>query len=226
MRKLAFLLVIFALFLTNQSAIAQNKMLTCQVVTFDSIPVVNASIKIQSSKKILRTDSLGTFDAMVEPNDKLSITANGFYSRKLKIAENPNLEVIHLKLRSGDRNMNMALQNGHIANVERFKNARELSDNSDVDFSQFTNFFDLIRGRFPNLEVRPGEIIIRGTKSINASNAALIVLDGVPSNFSVLSTLAPADIKRVEVITGGKAMMYGPDSGNGVVAITTKGLNE
>lgn len=223
MRKLTCIFIFcFALF-TNQQAISQEKNITGQVVAFDSIPIVSAMVQIKSTKQTILTDSSGRFEAVVQPNDRLTISAKGFYSQKLKIEENKKITLVNLNLKSGARNAELALISGHITNSERFMSARELHNDKDMDFSQFATFFQLIEGRFPNVEVRPGEIIIRGEKSLTSSSAALIVLNGVPSDFSVLSSLSPATIKSVEIVTGTPAMRYGPGAGNGVVLIVTKG---
>ncbi len=224
MKKLTFLFIFNFILFSYQTAIAQEKNISGQVVVFDSIPVVGAIVVINSSKQTILTDSIGSFEALVQPKDKILISAKGFYSHKQKIEENKNLGKIDMKLKSGDRNADLAMENGHVTNVQTFMNARQLHDNKGVDFSQYATFFQLIEGRFPNVLVRDGEIIIRGDKSLTASSAALIVLDQVPTNFSVLSTLLPANIKSVEIVTGAPAMRYGPGSGNGALVIVTKGL--
>jgi hypothetical protein len=223
MRKLTCIFIFcFALF-TNPQAISQEKNITGQVVAFDSIPVVSAVVQIRSTKQTILTDSSGRFEAVVQPNDKVTISAKGFYSQKLKIEGNKKIILVNLNLKSGARNAEIALISGHITNSERFMSARELHNDVDMDFSQYTTFFQLIEGRFPNVEVRSGEIIIRGEKSLTSSSSALIVLNGVPSDFSVLSSLSPANIKSVEIVTGTPAMRYGPGAGNGVILIVTKG---
>jgi TonB-dependent SusC/RagA subfamily outer membrane receptor len=86
--------------------------------------------------------------------------------------------------------------------------------------------YDLIRGRFAGVQVVNGEIIIRGVNSINSSSAALIVLDGVTVNSSVLNTIPPVQVKNISIIKDGSAAIYGSRGSNGVVLIDTKRGND
>jgi len=95
-------------------------------------------------------------------------------------------------------------------------------NNDDIDFSQYTNMYELIQGRFAGVQVMNGEIIIRGVNSINSSSAALIVVDGVPSDNSILATLPPVQVKSIDILKDGSAAIYGARGSNGVVLIETK----
>ena len=92
----------------------------------------------------------------------------------------------------------------------------------DMDFSQYSNMLELIRGRFAGVQVVGGEIIIRGVNSINSSSAALIVIDGVASDYGVLNSISPIQVKSINVIKDGSAAIYGSRGANGVVIIETK----
>lgn len=82
-------------------------------------------------------------------------------------------------------------------------------------------------------------IVLRGNRSLQASNNALIVVDGVPimnsttsaatSDFGSIqgsdgaSMINPDDIESVQVLPGASAAaLYGSEAGNGVIIITTK----
>ena len=82
--------------------------------------------------------------------------------------------------------------------------------------------YELIRGRFAGVQIVNNEIIIRGINSINSSSAALIVIDGVPVDNSVLNTLPPIQVKSVNILKDGSAAIYGSRGANGVVIIETK----
>jgi len=99
-------------------------------------------------------------------------------------------------------------------------------NNNDIDFSQYSNIYDLIKGRFAGVQVVNGEIIIRGVNSINSSSAALIVVDGVPVDGSVLNSIPPVQVKSVNVIKDGSSAIYGSRGANGVVLIETRRGNE
>ena len=65
-------------------------------------------------------------------------------------------------------------------------------------------------------------IMIRGRKSISASNEPLIVLDGIPYAGSI-SDISPNDIESLEVLKdASSAAIYGSRGSNGVILITTR----
>lgn len=65
-------------------------------------------------------------------------------------------------------------------------------------------------------------IRIRGIGSMNASNSAMILVDGVPYP-STLSTINPDDIATVTVMKDpASTSIYGARAANGIVAVTTK----
>jgi TonB-linked SusC/RagA family outer membrane protein len=93
-----------------------------------------------------------------------------------------------------------------------------------------TNAFQMITGKAAGVNVSqsssaPGsasKIQIRGAGSINSSNSALVVVDGMPGVDA--SSINPADIKSIEVLKDASAAaIYGTRAANGVVLITTKG---
>src|SRR5688572_10977002 len=115
------------------------------------------------------------------------------------------------------------------------------------------NVLNSLQGKVANVQVNQGsggpgsgaKIVLRGNRSIQGSNNALIVVDGVPINNSSVgsNTAAPAatsdfgsvqssdgasninpdDIESITVLRGpSAAALYGSQAGNGVIVITTK----
>ena len=71
-----------------------------------------------------------------------------------------------------------------------------------------------------------GSMLIRGEKSINASNSPLIVLDGVIFNGDLVD-INPSDIETIDILKdGSSAAVYGSRAASGVVVISTKQGNE
>lgn len=67
-----------------------------------------------------------------------------------------------------------------------------------------------------------GSMMIRGQKSIKASNQPLIVLDGIIFNGS-LEDINPNDIETIDILKdGSSAAVYGARAASGVVVISTK----
>lgn len=92
-----------------------------------------------------------------------------------------------------------------------------------------SNFTQALQGRVAGVDMsqtstKPGtamQIRIRGTRSLNASNDPLVVLDGIPFAGS-MSDLNPSDIKSIDILKDASATaIYGSRGANGVILITT-----
>lgn len=92
-----------------------------------------------------------------------------------------------------------------------------------------SNITQALQGRIPGVEMsqtstKPGatmQIRIRGTRSLNASNDPLVVLDGIPFAGS-LGDINPNDIKSIDILKDASATaIYGSRGANGVILVTT-----
>jgi TonB-linked SusC/RagA family outer membrane protein len=110
------------------------------------------------------------------------------------------------------------------------------------------NILNSLQGKIANAQINQGSggpgsgarIVLRGNRSIQQSNNALIVVDGVPINNNTIggaasndfgsvqgsdgaSNINPDDIESVTILRGASAAaLYGSQAGNGVIVITTK----
>jgi TonB-linked SusC/RagA family outer membrane protein len=78
--------------------------------------------------------------------------------------------------------------------------------------------------QFSQTSSKPGadmQIRIRGTRSLNASNDPLIVLDNIPY-FGDITDINPSDIKSIDILKDASSTaIYGSRGANGVILITT-----
>jgi TonB-dependent SusC/RagA subfamily outer membrane receptor len=56
----------------------------------------------------------------------------------------------------------------------------------------------------------------------NTPNSALIVVDGVINNSSILNTLPTSEVESIKIVKDGGSALYGSRGGNGVVVIKMK----
>jgi TonB-dependent SusC/RagA subfamily outer membrane receptor len=183
--------------------------------------LIGAQIEVRGTKQVVSTDTLGNFYVLCNPEDVLKVSARGFVNQKVKLQPNIKLVIVNLKLKPGEKNREIAIGYGHVSDAEKL-NAVATLNNDDVDFSIYSNMYELIRGRFAGVQIINGEIIIRGINSLNSSSAAMIVVDGVPSDYSVLNSIPPVQVKSINVIKDGSSAIYGSRGANGVVLIETK----
>ncbi|WP_346861310.1 TonB-dependent receptor plug domain-containing protein [uncultured Draconibacterium sp.] len=201
---------------------AQSQMIRGIVTTFDSIAVIGAEIIVKSTKEIIKSDTLGQFTVKVNPGDQLKVQAKGFSSEKVKLEDNTKLVAVNLKLKPGEKSKEYAIGYGYVKDAEKLNAVAQLS-NKDMDFSQYSDIYDLIRGRFAGVQVQSnGDIIIRGVNSITLSSAALIVVDGMTVDQSLLSSISPTNVKSINILKDGSSAIYGARGANGVVIIETK----
>ena len=91
------------------------------------------------------------------------------------------------------------------------------------------NITQALQGRIAGVDMeqtstKPGatmQIRIRGTRSLNASNDPLVVLDGIPFGGSI-GDINPSSIKSIDILKDASATaIYGSRGANGVILITT-----
>jgi len=204
---------------------AQSHVVYGMVHAFDSIPLIGAEVKVKSSQQIARTDSAGNFFMVCKKRDQLEISANGFEKRKVKISKDVKVVAVNLKLKNAKQIKNEELRTyaigyGYVREDDKTTATESLRKN-EASFSRYNNMYQLLTGQFPGVEVRGGEVLIRGTSSLLSSSAALIVVDGVIMESQILSQLRPMEIDNVYVIKDGSAAIYGSRGSNGVVIIET-----
>lgn len=99
----------------------------------------------------------------------------------------------------------------------------------EIKEKHYTRVSEILRD-IPHIYIGPGgSVDMRGQGSAHARTTVQLLIDGVPANFLDTShinlpidTLNPEDIKRIEVIPGGGAVLYGSGTSGGVINIITK----
>lgn len=88
--------------------------------------------------------------------------------------------------------------------------------------------FDAMQGRIPGIRITgtfPNQrIIIRTAPSLNQGRYVppLYLLNGVPVDIGVITSLVPSDVDFVDILRGPKTTIYGPQAFGGVLAVYTK----
>lgn len=111
---------------------------------------------------------------------------------------------------------------GAISSVEMDE---ELASRSMVEFGQA--LYGKVAGvQVINANGRPGSsstVQVRGTNSISAGSAPLIVVDGMPLSSYDLNMINSADIESIDILKdAASASIYGSRGANGVILVTTK----
>jgi TonB-dependent SusC/RagA subfamily outer membrane receptor len=200
---------------------AQDRTLNGVITSFESIPLYGASIKARSTKQIALSDSTGKFSIACSSEDIIEVSAMGFYKQKVKIGPATKFAAVNLKLKPGEKNREYAIGYGKIPESDKLYASTNLTD-KDADFSMYKNIYDLIQARFPGVQIKNKEIIVRGNQSFMSDNYALIILNGSAVDSNTLSSIPTKEIKSIDLIRDGGGSVYGSRGANGVVIIETK----
>lgn len=215
------LIILIAMLLMPWLATAQEiytKVVYGQTLTLNDLPVSGITITAKKAQTTAVSDSLGYFMIVCNNKDQLNFKAKVFHSKSVKIDEKtPDTVKVKLNFVNNDKNVDLAIGYGYIQEKDRTQ-AIQYSKHS-IDYCSYSSIYDVLKNHFPNLQVRDdGCVIIRGPSSINASNCALYVVDGVKTNS--IEYIPPCSIKEISVLKdASSAAIYGCESANGVILI-------
>ena len=249
MRKLQKLFLI-PLLLLCFAAHAQTRTVKGKVLSEkDNLPVSGASVFIKGKATGTTTGGDGSFSLSVPAgNVTLVISYIGFTSVEQLVEGNLSEITVSLAASSGDLGEVVVTALGISRKAKTLVYATQTVKTSELTEARDpNNVINSLQGKVANAVINQGsggpgsgvKIVLRGNRSIQGSNNALIVVDGVPfsnntngtagSDFGSVqgsdgaSSINPDDIESVTVLRGASAAaLYGSQAGNGVIVITTK----
>ena len=223
-----FLLLLSVCFLTLGQVWAQSQTVNGTVLSAgDDEPVVGASVMVKGTSQGTITDVDGKFSIKVKPDDILVVSFIGMETQEVKAA---NGVVVRLRENSEQLEDVIVVAFGTTTR-KSFTGSASVVKSDDITKRQTSNVTDALQGQIAGVQGfstsgQPGEVSnirIRGIGSMNASNAPLYVIDGVPAGSDAISTLSNSDIESVTVLKDATSnALYGARGANGVVLITTK----
>jgi TonB-dependent SusC/RagA subfamily outer membrane receptor len=205
------------------SVYAQTRVVYGKLTAFNMYPIQNIEVKTKKSKASVKSDSLGMFSIVANMEDKIIIKPKAFKTVVRKVDEDTDTLFINLIFIDTKSNRQIATGYGYIDQQDLNYAVSHLTQENN-EFCNYTNIFELIKGRFPGVTVNVtaigGAVYIRGGTSVNMSNEALYVVDGGPT-FDI-NYLHPCDVRSIDVLKDASASIYGTRGSNGVVVIETK----
>ncbi len=224
----------------------QDRLVTGRVTSAEDgqgFPGVNIIIKGTSMGTV--SDSDGKYSINVPSSESVLVfSAIGFSTTETVVGTKSSIDIA---MNSDVTSLAEVVVVGYGTQEKREITAAISSINGDaIRKIATTNPLEAMKGQIAGVDVqqfdgKPGSapsILIRGRRSLNASNDPLFVVDGIPigsgtsttdgltfttSGSSPLNDLNPADIASVEVLKDAAATaIYGSRGANGVVLITTK----
>jgi TonB-dependent SusC/RagA subfamily outer membrane receptor len=230
MRFKAKLLVFCILICSSYISFGQktNKKITITgtVLDADKRPIKGATVFIDRIKTDVLTNSDGKYKVKVNAaaKDILIFTLlNG--SVEAKINGRTTIDFVLFSSNFSEGLGEAKTTDSKPVNVENGtsekKNLTNLGGNvvngQNPEFASAQTIFDMIRGRFPGVEVSGTSIKISGSSSLNVSTEPTFVVDGVFVND--IGNISPQNVKSIEVLKGSAASVYGMRGANGVIVI-------
>ena len=227
MKRLIFILL--GIFCFAAAASAQVKV-KGQVIGDDGMPLVGVVVTIQGTQKAVVTDTEGKYTISCGRDDSLVFSMLGMQEQVIRV---DNRKTINVVLKTEQTSLDEVVvvaygsqKKSDLTGAVGVVNMDKVKSDASISLDQ------MLQGRVAGMEItsaggEPGEgmtVRIRGTRSINASNDPLIVLDGVVDAVTSFSDINPEDIKSVSVLKDASSTaLYGSRGANGVILVTTKG---
>ena len=236
------------LLLVGASAMAQT--ISGKVTSsVDGASIPGASVLVKGTSTGTSTDSDGKFVINVSDanNQVLIVTFIGFATQEIAVAGRSVIDV------SLDED---ATQLGEVVvtalGIPRETKTlvyatQQVKASQLIEVRDANNVMNSLQGKIANAVITQGSggpgsgvrVVLRGNRSIQGNNNALIVVDGVPINNGTSGTIGsdfgglqgsdgasninPDDIESMTILRGASAAaLYGSAAGNGVIVITTK----
>jgi TonB-linked SusC/RagA family outer membrane protein len=235
------------LFMLSASVMAQT--VTGRVTQgADGSPLPGVSVLVKSTTVGTTTDTDGRYTINVpDASAVLVVSFIGFASQEIEVGSRSVIDVALAEdiTQLGEvvvTALGIARETKTLVYATQSVKASQLTEVRDPG-----NILNSFQGKIAGALISQGsggpgsgsKIVLRGNRSIQGSNNALIVVDGVPINNNTsnsagsdfggyqssdgVSNINPDDIESVTVLRGASAAaLYGSQAGNGVIVITTK----
>jgi TonB-dependent SusC/RagA subfamily outer membrane receptor len=227
--KYIFLVILVLVALPGAKAQNTNKKLKISGYVLDSInnPISGAMILVDNKNTGKVTNDDGFYKIKVKKDSKIlavftksgattAIPIEGRTSISFILGESSFSQNEVQKERKPDD----VLDTGYgVVNKDHFTQSADKSDVTKVDYSSYSNIYDLLRSKLPSVEVIGEKVYVRGISSLVGGTDPLFVVDGVI--VESIDFIQPSIVKSVDVLKGSAASMYGIRGSNGVIVINT-----
>ncbi len=228
---------------------AQTRTVKGKVISDQSQPIAGASVMQKGTSIGTTTVSDGSFSLNIPTGGTtLVISSIGFNAIEKVVDANVSNITIQLGQNQGQLSEVVVTALGISRQAKTLVYATQTIKPSELtEVRDPNNVINSLQGKVANALITQGSggpgsgvrVVLRGNRSIQQSNNALIVVDGVPitngtngtvtSDFGGIqgsdgaSSINPDDIESMTVLRGASAAaLYGSQAGNGVIVITTK----
>jgi len=236
------------LLLTMGAGWAQDRQVSGTLRDEQSQPVVGGNVVIKGTSRGTTSDAAGAFQLTVPAGTVvLTVSSVGYTGKDITLT--PGQSQLAVTLASDDRLLGEVVVTalGIKREAKALSYATQTIKPTQINEVRDGNVLNTLQGKIAGAYITQGSggpgtgsrIVLRGNRSIQGSNNALIVVDGVPINNSTYgpatsdfgavansdgaSNINPDDIETTTILRGASAAaLYGSQAANGVILITTK----
>ena len=194
----------------------------------DNEPLLGATVIVQGKQGGSVTDLDGNFSIEANDGQTLVVSYIGFITQRVKV----NSDNLVIKLEEEANSLNDVVVIGYGVQKKKLVTGANINvKGDDIAKLNTSNPLQALQGQTPGMTIisqsgQPGsglKVNIRGMGTINGSDP-LYIIDGIRGD---IASLNPADIESIDVLKdAASAAIYGSQSANGVVLITTKSGKE
>jgi len=208
------------------SSYAQSRIVKGRVTDETGQPVIGATVKVSGTGNGTGTDEKGNFHLNTTDNPVLVFSSIGFKTDTLRVTTQSDIVMV---LRSNVAALNDVVVVGYGTQKKvNLTGAVSQVTGKVLENRPLPNLAQGLQGMIPNLNIVMGDgkpltsptFNLRGTTSIGQGGNALVLIDGVEGDPSLIN---PNDIATVTTLKdASSAAIYGARAAFGVVLITTK----
>ncbi|MBX2927794.1 MAG: TonB-dependent receptor [Saprospiraceae bacterium] len=223
--KLLALAVLFAL-LGYAPLWGQTKV-NGKVTSTDNEPLIGVSIVVKNTSTGTATDVDGTYSLDVAPGTVLQFSYTGFATQDVVVGNSTQINVVmQLDLALLDEVVVIGYGQVKRSNVVGAITSVKAEELQKVPS---TNVMESLQGKLPGVDITRTSgaagaginVLVRGNRSLTASNSPLFIVDGI--QYNSIQDLNPQDIQSMEVLKdAASTAIYGSRGANGVILVTTK----
>lgn len=222
--------VLFCLAALSANA-QESRTVTGKIVDEKGEALIGAGILSKDGKRGSVSDIDGKYTVNILPSDEVLVfTYLGYATQEIQVNGKTTIDVIMVPDTANQLNDVVVIGYGTTKKQDLTGSVATVKM-SDIADSPVLSVDQALQGRIAGMDVMSTSgdptsttsIRIRGTRSIEASNEPLIVVDGVMDAVSDIGDINPDDIESISVMKDASSTaIYGSRGANGVIIITTK----
>lgn len=210
--------------------LAQNRTITGTVKDKESNePMIGANILVKGTSNGTATDIDGRFSLEIPAGQGLvlEVSSTGYLTTEVAIGASNTMDIL-LEVDAETLEEVVVIGYGEVKK-SNVTGAIVSVKTEDLKKVPTTNVMESLQGKLPGVDITRSSgaagaginVVVRGNRSLSASNAPLFIVDGI--QYNSIQDLNPNDIQSMEVLKdAASTAIFGSRGANGVILVTTK----